>query len=175
MKKLFSKNTIKNTLKKNMITILIIGFLALTQAPTIANNFKTQGSKVSSLKVKTINGDGTEAVVDFPPKGRSIAIFWSTTCAPCKLEMARLKSSVEDGEIPKERLFALNSFESQKKIRKFLAKDPHPFTFIKDPGLGMALGVRATPTTVFIEDGEVVSMKSGMSFLGIWSAENFLD
>lgn len=166
VKKIFSKN--------NIIYFIMIGVFAFTQAPTIANNFKTQGTKLSTIKIKTVTADQSVKNVSFPPKGKSIAIFWSTTCAPCRLEMSRLKSSVEDGKIPQDSLFAINSFESSKEVKKFLKKNPHPFTFIQDPGIGAALNVRSTPTTIFIEDGEVVSMKSGVSFIGIWSAENFV-
>ncbi len=156
--------------------LLLMGLLIANQAPTIANNFRKEGSKLEGLESLVINSAKEGQTTQFPPKEKkAVAIFWSTTCAPCKLEMARLKSSVEDGKIPKSSLFAINPFEERGEIKKFLAKTDYPFTFVEAPGISQALNVRGTPTTIFIEDGEVVSIKTGMSLTGIWKAEAFFE
>lgn len=157
----------------NIITLVILGFALFSQAPTIANNLRTEGSALGELKTKIISVKDGDKTTNFPPKGKAMAIFWSTTCGPCKIEMARLRSSVKDGKIPQESLYAINPFESVKEIRRFLKENNFPFTFIDAPQVGLALNIRATPTTIFMEDGKITSMKSGMSFMGIWQAENF--
>ncbi len=166
----------KNFLSSNnLIFICILGVFILTQAPTIADNFKSEGKSLNSIMLTEMGPRGELGKIKFPPKGRAIALFWATTCGPCKVEMARLKSSVNGGKIPKTSIFALNTFESAKKISSFLKRNNYPFTFLLDPGLGKVLNVRATPTTLFLEDGKVISMKSGMSLTGIWSAERFIE
>tara|TARA_Y100001936_G_scaffold243374_1_gene282125 strand:+ start:1766 stop:2275 length:510 start_codon:yes stop_codon:yes gene_type:complete len=168
MKKWFSSG--------NIIFLLLLGFLIASQAPTIANNFRKEGSKLEGLKSLVINSAKEGEKAQFPPKEeKAMAIFWSTTCAPCKLEMARLKASVENGKIPKSSLFAINPFEGRGEIKKFLAKNDYPFTFIEAPGVGQALNVQGTPTTIFIDKGRVVSVKTGISLTGIWKAEAFFE
>lgn len=165
-KKLFSKETI-------FYWVLII-FLGANQIYTQTKNAPYENKTYPSVTAEVISGKGEVTSVTFPPKGRAIAIFWSTTCPPCKVEMARLKSSVEDGKIPQEKIFAIDSFENALDIKKFLKKSPHPFTFIQDPGFSRALNIRATPTTIFLEDGKVLSISTGLSVIGIWKAEQFL-
>lgn len=160
----------------NVLFVLLLGFIIATQAPTIISNFKKQGEKLRVVDAKVINSSKEFQTTRFPPRGhKAVAIFWTTTCAPCKLEMARLKSSVEQGKISEESLFAINPFESSSVIKKFLARNDFPFTFIEDTGIAQDLNVQGTPTTIFIDKGEVVSMKTGVSLTGIWSAEAFLD
>lgn len=164
----------------NLATVALLGLALYSQAPSIANNIRTEGTTLSELEVKTILPKNSKAEektsAQFPPASdRAIAIFWSTTCGPCKVEMARLKSSVEAGKIPRESLFAINPFESTETISRFLERNPYPFTFIHVPGIAHALGVRATPTTIFIDKGEITSMSSGMSLTGIWKAESFFN
>lgn len=155
----------------NLIFIVLIAFFLVKQSSTMARNMEQEGAKLGKLELIT----SESKKLSLPPTGRAIAIFWSTTCAPCKVEMARLKSSVEAGKIPKESLLAINAFDSEREIMKFLDKNDYPFTFINSPGLGRALNVQVTPTTMFLDAGKIVSMSSGMSIFGIWKAESFID
>lgn len=154
----------------NIFLLLLLGFFLYSKGPIIVSNFKTEGKLLPPSRVQVLS---TNAEIDFPPKGKSIAIYWSTTCAPCKLEMARLKTSVENGKIPSASIYAINTFETENQIKKFLKKNKYPFTFISNPDL--PLDIRATPTSLFIEDGKVLKLSSGMSLTGIWSAEGFLE
>jgi len=159
----------------NILFLLTLGFLVINQVPTITNNFKKEGLNLESLNTGVINSSPANQKVQFPPpNGKAMAIFWSTTCGPCKLEMARLKTSVEEGKIPKLALFAINPYETNSQIKRFLAEKNFPFTFIQDTGISQALNVQGTPTTVFIDNGKVISMKTGISLTGIWDAEEFL-
>ena len=49
------------------------------------------------------------------------------------------------------------------------------FTFIDAPDAAQALKIEVTPTTVFFDKGEIKSMSTGMSVVGIWKAERFLN
>lgn len=141
------------------------------------NNFRMDGVKLGAQEYEVLfplPQAGAQTAIFPPPKKNAIAIFWASWCGPCKAEMARLKSSVLNGKIPKEAIFAINPFEDRVVIKEFLVRNNYPFTFIFAPDVALKLNVSATPTTLFIEDGTITSMTSGMSLIGIWRAENFL-
>jgi cytochrome c biogenesis protein CcmG/thiol:disulfide interchange protein DsbE len=167
----------KNWFKKksNIFTLFLLAFLVWTKGPEILKNFNSEGLKLKSQEYQVLNSPDSELKVQFPvEKSKSIAIFWATWCGPCKLEMNRLKTSVEEGRIPKEKIFAINPFESNEVIRNFLGDNSYPFTFIDAHNIAYQLQVDVTPTTLFIEDEIVTSRSSGLSFIGIWKAEYFL-
>jgi len=162
--------------KSNLITLFILALAIYMQAPTILKNFQTEGTKLETEEYNKISAKGLGGKVLFPPQNRnSMTIFWASWCAPCKLEMQRLKSSVENGKIPEELIFAINPFETTATVISFLSKNDFPFTFISAPDVSQKLNISSTPTTLFIEKNEIISMKSGLSFVGIWRAEYFLD
>jgi len=157
----------------NLFFAVIVLFILVQQGPIVVHNFKQAGQLLKQRQVDVFWPSDRE--IKFPPQNQnSLVIFWSSTCAPCKLEMSRLKSSVESGKVASEDIFAVNLFEGLETSRRFLQKNHYPFTFIHAPELVKELGVRVTPTTVFLDGGEVLKMSSGISITGIWSAESFL-
>lgn len=159
--------------KSNLLYILIVAFVVIQQVPVLKNNFSKQNEVISPREVSVLNEkDGT---IVFPPRNsRAITIFWASWCGPCKIEMARLKESVESDAIPKELIFAVNPFETDIEARKFLRENNYPFTFIEASTLATELGIKVTPTTLFIDKGMITKMSSGMSLWGIWEAELYL-
>jgi cytochrome c biogenesis protein CcmG, thiol:disulfide interchange protein DsbE len=155
----------------NLLTVAVVLFVFWMQFPVIKNNFLNEGTTLSPRSYEDYRSG---KMIRFPDDGRSIAIFWASWCGPCKLEMDRLKNSVENGGIPYGKIFAINSFESDLEIRKFINRHNFPFVFINSTELGLNLGIEKTPTTLFIESGKISSMSSGLSFIGIWRAESFL-
>lgn len=166
MKKLFTFN--------NLFFLFACIYAAYSLIPVITNNFSKEGQIIASQEYQIIGETVTNQKMVFPSKNRTIAIFWATWCAPCKLEMARLSASVENGKIPAGSVVAVNPFESTDKIRSFLRRNSFPFTFIEDKGISSLLNVNTTPTTLFIENQKIISLSSGLSFIGIWKAEQFL-
>jgi len=156
--------------KSNILFILILGFVLFQRLPTIKNNFQQESKFVAAKKVRAYDSD---RLIEFPSKNAKVmAIFWATWCGPCKIEMERLKKSVNSGKIPRDAIFAINPFETETEIKKFLRSNQYPFTFIESAGNDF--GVTVTPTTLFIDKGTITSMSSGLSIWGIWKAEFFL-
>lgn len=168
MKKWFSK-------KSNLFTLILFIFVLIQKAPLLFENMKNEGVVLSSETYEVLNKNIGKDAINFPsPNSKSIAIFWATWCGPCKIEMNRLKSSVENGKIPAGAIIAINPFETKEESRKFIATNAYPFTFIDAPNISQKLNIHATPTTAFFENGKIISISSGMSLFGIWRAEYFL-
>lgn len=142
--------------------------------PRVIHNFRTEGKEITPAEHMVINPRSPGEKITIPAGEKSIVIFWATWCGPCKLEMNRLKSSVENGSIPDRSIIAISASEPVWKIQDFLAQNPYPFTFVHAPSLAEEIGALATPTTVFLEGRKIQSMSTGISFFGIWKAELFL-
>lgn len=172
LKKFFQLRYLEKMKNKIFTTILLI-FVAWRLVPTFIANLSFDGTKIPGGNYRIISSGPDISDIHFPPK-KAIAIFWATWCGPCKLEMQRLGSSVQNGKIKQNQIFAINPFEAKQAVEKFLAENQYPFTFIDAPEVTKTLKVELTPTTVFISDGVVSSMSSGLSLIGIWKAELFL-
>lgn len=158
----------------NLVTAIILVAFLLKQGPSILNNFSQAGKALTTQEYKVIS-EGSKKTVVFPQENeKKILFFWATWCGPCKIEMARLKSSVEAGKILGTDILAINPFEDESVVRKFLKQTPYPFIFLEAPELSRTLEVELTPTTAFVEGKKIVRMSSGMSLIGIWWAELFL-
>lgn len=155
----------------NVLILLFIIFQLSKQVPIWINNFNQEGIELTSQNYEVIS---TKELATFPGSGKSAAIFWATWCGPCKIEMKRLKDSVESGKIGRDKIYAINPFESKEVVEQFLRTNDFPFIFIEAPKIVKDLNVELTPTTVLIEESKVHSLKSGISFIGIWTLENFL-
>lgn len=161
--------------KSNVFTLILLTFLVWKKTPEVLKNYNSEGLKLKPQEYQVLNSLNLKEKALFPlEKSNSLVIFWATWCAPCKLEMKRLKSSIENGKIPRKRIFAINPFESNEVIRKYLKKNSYPFTFIDAHNISYQLQVDITPTTLFLEKETVTSRSSGLSIIGIWKAEFFL-
>lgn len=162
--------------KSNLFTLILLAFLAWRQIPLIFNNLKAEGVKLESQDYKVISSATALTLTKFPPEiSEVMVVFWATWCAPCKVEMHRLQSSVGAGKISGSKIVAINPFEAPNIVKKFLVNNHFDFTFIDAPDVAHQLKIEVTPTTIFIDKGRITSMSTGMSVFGIWKAESFLN
>jgi cytochrome c biogenesis protein CcmG, thiol:disulfide interchange protein DsbE len=163
------------TRKSNILFLLLFAFLLWRQVPLLLNNMEFQGSQIQPTLCSIIEISHGDNEILFPPnRSKSIVIFWASWCGPCKIEMERLKTSIKNGKMPSNLIFAINPFEPIEVIRKFITSHDYPFTYIEAPHLAKDLNIEVTPTTLFIdENAGIASISSGMSILGIWKAERF--
>lgn len=147
---------------------MIIFLVIYLQVPTLVKNKQLEGKTIIQKEFVELKKNRK---VIFPPNGNSIVIFWATWCAPCKLEMNRLKNLVMEGRIPQNKIFAINPFEKRDDYEFFLRKESLPFNFFESDELTQKLEIDKTPTTVFLNGNKIESKSTGISLIGIWKAE----
>lgn len=171
------KQKILEWITKNKVNIFgyfifVIIFVWL-HGERIINNFKAEGIKISTQTYQTIDGQ----ILSYPiASNNSILLFWATWCAPCKVEMKRLKRSVDNGTIKANSIFLLNPFEEKATMVSHLKKHPYPFVFLIDENNSIAknLNITQTPTMLLLKGSKIEHMSSGISLTGIYQAESFL-
>lgn len=165
----------KSISTSNLVILFLIIYVLYLRVPLWIDQYKMQGIELSVQQYKAITSDDKAQQVSFPSETHnSLAIFWATWCGPCKVEMSRLKKSVLEGKIPKNRIFAINSHESIEVQAQHINENKYPFIFIQDSDLEKKLNISITPTTALINKTELEHLSSGISVIGIKRAEDFL-
>lgn len=118
--------------------------------------------KAPAITIKTAQGEMLE--LDRPMKPVMVT-FWATTCSGCIAEMphlAKIKQQFGD----KFELVAVSmEYDPAEQVEKFTAKNPYPFSFVKDTEGKIAAafgGVLLTPTSYLIApNGNIKYRKVG--------------
>ena len=156
----------------NIAFAVLLIFAAIKIIPRFYANYQKIGQEIKvKERVNLLSGKK----LLFPPDNSNVLIlFWATWCPPCKLEMQRLKESVEKSKISSEKIIAINMYEDETTIKNFLKKNPYPFVFLSKTAEDEKLEIFSTPTTLFIKNKKIDSISEGLSLVGIWRAEYFL-
>jgi thiol-disulfide isomerase/thioredoxin len=93
--------------------------------------------------------------------------YWSSSCLPCRAELARLQQIYQEYRLRGLEVVAVNSGETRAAIDSFLDRQRIPLTFAiaMDPQqqAGQAQGVSGVPVTILYGmDGSVVRRFTGM-------------
>lgn len=158
--------------KNNIITLVLIVYVTVRLLPQFLINFKEEGQIWPSETLSTFLSAKEVKLPD--PDQRTLVIFWASWCGPCKIEMARLQNSIDSQKISASQVFAVNPFENEVTIEKFIRENQYQFHFVKGSSLAQKLQVQQTPTTLLFDKNKIVKMSSGLSLIGIWYAELFL-
>jgi thiol-disulfide isomerase/thioredoxin len=160
------------TIKKYFTTIIFVILVSILGVKYYRGLQKSGQDFPPTERINLITG---EKFLFPSEQGTSMAIYWATWCGPCKVEMYRLKQSVEKNQKLAKKIFAINLSEDSMVIKNYLEKNPHPFQFVSSGENDSRLGITATPTQILIKDRKIESYSEGLSLFGIWKAENFLE
>ncbi len=107
-----------------------------------------------------------------------VVVFWNIHCAPCKIELGRIRDSINEGEIKPENILAIHiGTVSMDEFNKFYKESAYPFKVILDPNVYETyFQINSTPTTLFINDKRIVEKALvGISPMLIYKIKNFYD
>ena len=157
------------------ILIVALIYVVLTQFPTIMNSFKQQGKPLPRSNAVDLNSQPLTLPI---PNKRAVYIFWATWCGPCKVQMSRFKSAVEDDDIQPSEIIAVNLNEPLDVVQRFQDENKYPFHIVlsSNKNAWEHFNVRATPSMAFVnETGEIEYFTAGISFLANQRAKSFLN
>lgn len=161
--------------KKNftrIFQIFLVVFVISRLAPQVYSNWQKQGMELESFDTLNVATNEIEPLFLYE---KNFIIFWASWCAPCKLEMMRIKRLVDSQDVRADQVIALNPFESLSEVQKFVATTDYPFRFLSDEGLlAQRLEVKGTPTFLWVKDETIVKMSTGIHLTGLFRLESFL-
>ncbi len=107
----------------------------------------------------------------------SVIVFWATWCGPCKLELDRLASAVQNREIPADRIFAVSIGEQLETVQVTAKERQYPFQVLADERANSRnlYQIQVTPTTIHVDsDAKIAWVGQGMHPLSVKKARSLL-
>ncbi len=154
-----------------LVFIIVLSIFAVMRGPSFYNNWKWEGETLAPQKIFNFRSNKEEIL--FLKNQKAVVLFWASWCGPCMIEFSRYKKSVDNNKIPASSIFAINPFETTESVIRFMKKEGYPFQFVADGGdLARKLDIRMTPTTLLVDNQVILKMDSGVSPLGVTSAES---
>jgi thiol-disulfide isomerase/thioredoxin len=146
MKKIFKKS--------NLIYLVIMGVLLFKVIQGSYDSLQKEGIELTSIELEDING----MKVLFPKNKKTAVIFWATWCGPCHIQMDLIDTLISDDNRKKE-IIAISLGEDLNTVRRFLKKNPQPFTVLVDTQkIGWNhFGVAATPSMAILDQQNKIS------------------
>jgi cytochrome c biogenesis protein CcmG/thiol:disulfide interchange protein DsbE len=141
----------------NLGLTLVLVYAAVTLAWRWLSTDARQGRPAPA--VEAVSLEGTVATIP-PSDDKPLAlVYWATWCGPCRIELGRVQSAIDAGEIPADRVFAISSGESLETVRIFAREHHYTFrVFADENGTSASLyGARVTPTMFHISGDRRIS------------------
>jgi peroxiredoxin len=92
-------------------------------------------------------------------RGRAVYIdFWATWCGPCKAALPGLQELTDEFKNQGLEIVTIDQGEGLDQVRSFIERKKYSFQVLLDPdsAVGNIYGVRALPTSVFIDRNGIV-------------------
>jgi peroxiredoxin len=150
---------------KQLITILLVGFLALN---TGAQEPYRIGSKVADIQLPLVLNSTAPATTLNSLRGPiTILDFFGTWCVPCIRSLPHLRAL--QAARPDSLKVVLISIEPEARLRAFLAKEPQPFPLIVDAGesISRRFAPPSYPYTLVLDDqGTIIAVTEAAMITG---------
>lgn len=141
----------------------VAAFVIYTRGPQIQHAFQMQG-RAPVPAARLLNLEGKNAQVSRNEK--RLLIFWATWCGPCRPEMARIDRLVKNGDLPRERVYAIATDDNLEAVKNSQKNRDYNLPIYWDPQGEWArtYEVQGTPTVVLIDrDDRIHWMTMGVS------------
>lgn len=173
------QKTINFIFNWNFLLILIFTWILALKIPRIFSNWQSEGQKLLEIAV-SVKKNGLPPPVDrILPDSNQILIYWATWCGPCKIELERFQSAVNEGSLPPNNVWALNIGESSELVERFMLKQKYnlQWAIIQEPSNSYSsIKIEVTPTIVhWKKGGEIKWISSGVNPFTIWKSKSFLN
>jgi len=173
-------NPLKIILVVTLTLILSVG-LAITgcSSNSASSTQSTQGTEVGDQApdFQLDNLEGTSvSLSDF--RGNPVMLnFWTTWCSPCVHEMPAIQSMYEEQSIKGLVLLAVNLGGTSSQVKEFLHSHnlSLPVLLDIDREVAQEYGIRAIPTTFFIDEEGIIQVVKVGAFPNKEAIENDLD
>lgn len=158
----------------NLALAVIVSFILYHRLPGIIHQFRVEGDPLPAFTVPLLDGRTYESLTD---REARVIVFWATWCGPCGVELRRIQRSIDSGDLDKETVIAISSFEEVERLRGEVANRQYTFQVGVDLDGAVAhrLGISATPTVIFkSRDNHMEWVSSGISPTLIWRMSRLL-
>lgn len=158
-----------------LILLVLFIFIVIQRGPSYLENLKIEGTQTPKLAAETLSG----VKLPFPPAIHQpqVLVFWATWCGPCKLELSRLRSLIEEHPEWGDRVHLISTQEAPQLVDSVVRERKYPFAIWLDSSQEVfsKFKVNATPTTVLIDEkNEIRHISTGLSPAYIWRIEKHL-
>lgn len=160
---------------QSVLLLLFIAFLIYRRAPDAIRHFQQEGTLFPVQKLMLMDG----SVVEYPSAvGKStVALFWTTWCGPCKLEMERIQKSINSGKIDSDRIYAIHIGGDVRSVSEHMKKHNFSFRALLDTDGSVAshFEISSTPSLFLVTSEQKIEWaSSGLGLSDIWRVEEFL-
>ncbi|MCD6599371.1 MAG: TlpA family protein disulfide reductase [Dehalococcoidia bacterium] len=173
-------NPLRITLIVTLTLMLSVG-MAITgcSSNSASSTQGTQGTKVGDLApdFQLDNLEGVSvSLSDF--RGNPVMLnFWAIWCGPCVHEMPDIQSMYEEQSVKGLVLLAVNMGSTSSQVNEFLQNHDLFLPVLLDINreVAQAYGIRAIPTTFFIDEEGIIQVVKVGAFPNKEAIENDLD